>query len=120
MGGVAPFPADPGLCYHGAMLATVRSLYLCWRLLREPRVSPLAKLIPLAALAYAISPVDFLSDWALPGVGLLDDVTVVLVAVRLFLAITPRRIILDHYYWMNQPRKAARRKREEPSCRSLH
>jgi uncharacterized membrane protein YkvA (DUF1232 family) len=95
----------------GTMLATVRSLILCWRLLWEPRISPLLKLIPLAALAYAISPVDLLADWALPGIGVLDDVTVVLIAARIFLALVPRRIILDHYYWMSHPRKRRRSKR---------
>lgn len=98
------------------MLATIRALYLCWRLLRDPRVSPWAKLIPLAALGYAISPADFLSDWALPGIGALDDITVILVAARLFLAITPRRIILDHLHWLAQrPPRASRRRKPDPA-----
>jgi uncharacterized membrane protein YkvA (DUF1232 family) len=104
------------------MLATARSLYLCWRLLWDPRVSPFLKLVPLAALAYAISPVDVLSDWALPGIGLLDDLTVVLVAARVFLALVPRRILLDQTYWMTHGRRKLRRRKqreEEPTCRSI-
>ncbi len=51
------------------MRAALNYFRLCWRLWRDPRVSRLAKLIPVAALLYFISPIDVLPDWYIPGVG---------------------------------------------------
>ncbi len=98
------------------MLAGVRNIILCWRLLWDPRVSGFAKLVPIAAVLYAASPVDVLMDWSLPGIGVLDDAAVVLVAMRLFPRLAPRHVVADHLYWMAHPTKRPKARKEEPAC----
>ena len=87
------------------MRAVLVQAILTWRLFRDPRVSVFAKLVPFAAALYAISPVDILHDIALPGIGYLDDITVVLIAMRAFLAMAPRRVVQDHLYWIRHGRR---------------
>ncbi|HRW04607.1 MAG TPA: hypothetical protein P5121_05910 [Caldilineaceae bacterium] len=57
-----------------------RQLYQIWRALRDPSIPWAAKwLIPLAALAYWVSPIDLIPFFPV------DDIIVVLVALNLFL-----------------------------------
>lgn len=57
-----------------------RQLYQMWKALRDPSIPWAAKwLIPLAALAYWVSPVDLIPFFPV------DDIIVVLVALNLFL-----------------------------------
>ncbi len=51
-------------------------------LMRDPRVGKLQRFAMYAALAYLISPVDLIPDFAVPLVGWLDDATFVWMAVR--------------------------------------
>jgi uncharacterized membrane protein YkvA (DUF1232 family) len=61
---------------------------LAWRLLLDPQVSVLVKLIPVAVLAYVIMPFDLIPD-VVPVLGQLDDVAVILIGIRLFIALCP-------------------------------
>ena len=61
---------------------------LAWRLLLDPQVSLLAKLVPMAVLAYVIMPFDLIPD-VVPVLGQLDDVAVILIGIRLFIALCP-------------------------------
>ena len=54
----------------------------------DPQVSILAKLIPAAVLAYVIMPFDLIPD-VVPVLGQLDDVAVILLGIRLFIALCP-------------------------------
>lgn len=67
------------------LLANVR---LAVRLIREPRVALFAKSVPILAVVYVLSPVDFVPD-VLPLVGELDDVAILLVALNVFLRLCP-------------------------------
>jgi uncharacterized membrane protein YkvA (DUF1232 family) len=49
---------------------------MVWRMLVDSRVPPISKLIAIAALAYLVSPVDFLSD-LVPILGWVDDALIV-------------------------------------------
>ena len=69
----------------GALFAELR---LAWRLLREPRVSLFAKAVPLLAVLYVLSPLDFIPD-VLPVVGQLDDLGILVLSVKLFLRLCP-------------------------------
>jgi uncharacterized membrane protein YkvA (DUF1232 family) len=80
----------------------VRQFRLAWRLLWDPRVPGWTKLVPFLAFLYIISPVDFLPDWFF-GVGQLDDLGVLLVGVRLFTALVPEDIVLQHLEAMGLP-----------------
>jgi len=90
------------------MRAALGHILLSWRLLRDPRVSIFAKLVPFAALLYVISPVDLVSEIALPGIGYLDDAAVLLIALRVFLLLAPKRVVMDHLYWLSKAPKRPR------------
>ena len=74
---------------------TINEFILTWRLLRDPRVSMWAKIIPIAALLYVLSPLDFIPDFII-GIGQLDDLGVVFAGLRLFQAVIPGYITDEH------------------------
>lgn len=78
-----------------ALAQLVRTLRLVWRLLNDARVSRFPKLIIPAALLYVISPIDLLPDLAL-GLGQLDDVGIVALAIAMFIEVCPRAIVEEH------------------------
>jgi uncharacterized membrane protein YkvA (DUF1232 family) len=63
-------------------------LRVALRLMREPRVPLAVKSVLPAAALYLVSPIDMLPDF-LPGLGQIDDLVVVIAAVRLFLRLCP-------------------------------
>jgi uncharacterized membrane protein YkvA (DUF1232 family) len=65
------------------------------RLLREPRVPLLLKLIPVLAAGYVISPLDFVPD-VLPVIGQLDDLGIIFVALEGFLRLAPAEAVDFH------------------------
>jgi len=69
---------------------------LVWRLFRDRRVSGWVKLIPIAGLAYLLSPIDLLPDLLLPGLGELDDLTVILVSLKMFVDLAPPELVREH------------------------
>ena len=75
-----------------SLAGIVRNARLTWRLLGDGRVSAWLKLIPLAALVYVLLPFDFLPDF-FPGLGQLDDVAILFLALRLFLHLVPREAV---------------------------
>lgn len=65
------------------LTSLMRDITTAWRLLQDPQVSGLLKLLlPIAALVYFISPFDLLP-------GPFDDAVVLFVALRLFLQMAP-------------------------------
>lgn len=75
--------AKPGL--WRTLLSQVR---LASRLVREPAVPMVTKLVLAVAALYLIWPIDFLPD-LFPILGQLDDLGVVLAALELFLHLCP-------------------------------
>src|SRR4029077_11225028 len=70
-------------------------LGLSVRLLREPAVPPLTKALPILAVLYVISPLDFVPDF-LPILGQLDDLGVVLLALEGFTRLCPTEVVEFH------------------------
>jgi uncharacterized membrane protein YkvA (DUF1232 family) len=66
-----------------------------FRLLRDPRVPVWQKAIPVLAVLYVISPFDFVPD-LVPGLGQLDDIGIILAAMRLFETMAPEKIVNEH------------------------
>lgn len=65
-------------------------LRLAWRLLRDPRVAPrLSVAVPLLTLLYVVSPIDLLPD-VLLGLGQIDDLGVIGLAVLMLTRVVPR------------------------------
>lgn len=79
----------------GAIAQLIRTLELVWRLLNDARVSLVPKLIIPAALVYVISPIDVLPDVIL-GLGQLDDLGIIALALALFIEFCPRAIVEEH------------------------
>lgn len=69
---------------------------LAWRLYTDPRVSFLLKaMVPVLGLAYFIMPIDLLPDF-IPVLGQLDEVAIVLLLVRLFIALAPQDVVAEY------------------------
>ncbi len=84
-----------------------RAARLVWPLLRDRRVPLAVKSVPFVALLYVLSPVDLVPDF-LPALGQLDDLTVLLLSLLLFVRLCPQQLVQEHV-------EAARgRKRKDP------
>ena len=84
----------------GTLTQFVRTLQLVWRLLNDARVSLFPKLIVPAAILYVLSPIDLLPDVIL-GLGQLDDLGIVALAIALFIEFCPRAIVAEHRRALN-------------------
>ncbi len=79
-----------------ALLRTLAlKVRLAWRLLRDPAVSRIVKVIPLVAALYVVSPLDFIPD-VLPIVGQLDDLGLILLALDTFVRWSPTPAVTFH------------------------
>ena len=71
------------------------------RLLRDPRVSWAAKGVFAAAVAYFLFPLDVISDFML-GLGQIDDIVVLILGVKGFLALCPKNVVEEHVRLIDQ------------------
>ncbi len=69
---------------------------LILRLIGDKRVSPWLKAIPIAGIVYLISPIDIISDIALPVIGELDDAAILWLTNYLFIELCPPEIVQEH------------------------
>lgn len=93
----------PGPSLLGSLVTHVR---LTLRLLREPAVPVLVKTLPIAAVAYLLSPLDFVPDF-LPILGQLDDAGVLLLALGSFVKLCPSPAVEHHRTAMAEGRPFA-------------
>lgn len=70
-------------------------LTLLWRMVRDPDVPVIAKLVLPALAAYLAFPFDLVPDF-IPILGQLDDLVILAVGLGVFLWLTPRPVIEDH------------------------
>ncbi len=70
-------------------------LAVAGRLIFDRRVSGSAKLIPVAMIAYVLSPIDLIPDFLLPF-GVVDDLTAVLIGLQLFLHSAPPGVVEEY------------------------
>ena len=80
----------------GFLGGLIRQVRLAWRLLHDGRVPGWVKLIPAAGLIYLLSPIDFIPDLMLPGLGEVDDVLVLLLALKMFVDLSPPGVVSQH------------------------
>jgi uncharacterized membrane protein YkvA (DUF1232 family) len=90
-------PSDRG---PGWLRQWINNLRLAWRLIRDPQVPMWTKLVPLAALAYIVLPLDFVPDWML-GPGQVDDLGVFLLGLRLLIDMAPSQVVERHLMQMS-------------------
>lgn len=69
---------------------------LLFRLTRDPRVPRRNKIVLGAVAAYLVVPFDFIPDW-IPGVGQLEDLALVILAVDGMLRKVPVEILEEHW-----------------------
>jgi uncharacterized membrane protein YkvA (DUF1232 family) len=86
---------DPNRRSVGFWAELIKSFRLTWRLLLDPDVPLLTKLIPVGVVIYILSPVDLIPDPIL-GLGQIDDLTLLILGVQVFIAIVPRWIVQRH------------------------
>jgi len=79
----------------GILADIIKNARLTWRLLRDDRVLPWLKAIPLATLLYVLSPLDLVPDPIL-GLGQLDDLAIILLGIKLFIELCPEEIVRQH------------------------
>jgi len=72
----------------------LQNLRLAWRLLWNRRMPLWTKAVPLAAAIYLVWPADLLLDPVL-GLGQLDDLALILLAARLFIALAPADLVAE-------------------------
>jgi uncharacterized membrane protein YkvA (DUF1232 family) len=71
-------------------------LKLLWGLARDPRVSKADKAIVVGAIAYAALPADLIPDW-IPGLGEIEDVLIVAMALSRLLTHAGEEVLMDHW-----------------------
>lgn len=80
----------------GLLAELARTGRLVWRLLRDPRVATVTKVVvPALTAAYVLLPVDFLPD-VVPALGQLDDLAILLLGTRLFIELCPPEVVRQH------------------------
>ena len=82
------------------LMGTIRQLPLYLRmffgLFRDPRVSTVDKVLVGAAIAYLLTPVDFVPDW-IPFLGQVDDVFLLVTALKRLMQNAGKRVVAEHW-----------------------
>lgn len=92
-----------------SLSSVMRDLTVAWRLFMDPSVPSMLKiLLPALALIYWISPLDLL-----PGLPF-DDIAVLLVLARFFVAMVPKDTLNRAYGGEHAPRAQAPQPEEDP------
>jgi hypothetical protein len=84
--------SEPRKIDNGNKLGWLRGVadhfILVWRLWKDPRISPLLKLLPLGSLVYLVSPFDLPTP--------IDDAGVIWFFTYLFIESCPPEIVAEH------------------------
>lgn len=71
-------------------------LRLLFGLMTDPRVAAVDKLLVVGAIAYIVTPIDFLPDF-IPFLGEVDDVYLLVMSLQRLISNAGRRVLLDHW-----------------------
>jgi uncharacterized membrane protein YkvA (DUF1232 family) len=85
----------PYLGSNDVVHQVAQQMKLFYRLMRDPRVHWLTKMIPVAVGVYLVSPIDWLQN-AVPVLGQLGDVALIALGFRLFLEFSPPEVVHEH------------------------
>ncbi len=97
----------------GTGLRLWRVLRLVWPLFRDRRVPLVVKSVPIVALLYAISPVDLVPDF-FPALGQLDDLSVLLLSLLLFVRLCPPEVVREHLEPTAEPGRKSQPEADKP------
>jgi uncharacterized membrane protein YkvA (DUF1232 family) len=79
----------------------VQQAKLAYNLILDPRVHPIVKLIPVAAVAYLFLPTDLVPD-IIPIVGQVDDLAILMIGLRFFFEFAPPEVVQEHLKRLSQ------------------
>lgn len=77
----------------GVVRNVLNQLKLIFRLMGDSRVNIFAKLIPVGALIYLVSPVDAIS---IPFIGAVDDAALLWLGSYVFTELCPPAVVAEH------------------------
>ena len=77
----------------GVVRNVLNQLKLIFRLMGDSRVNIFAKLIPIGALVYLVSPVDAIS---IPVIGVVDDAALLWLGSYIFTELCPPEVVAEH------------------------
>jgi uncharacterized membrane protein YkvA (DUF1232 family) len=83
-----------------------QQLKLVYQLMLDPEVPIYLKILPFAAILYLLFPFDFLPD-VIPGIGQLDDITILVVGAKMFIELAPDQVVSRHLQKMRRNGKLA-------------
>jgi uncharacterized membrane protein YkvA (DUF1232 family) len=69
---------------------------LGWRLLRDRRVPVRLKSMVVLTLLYLVSPLDIIPDFFFPGIGYVDDATLLLLIGYYLIHSSPQQVVDEH------------------------
>ncbi|MEW6298551.1 MAG: DUF1232 domain-containing protein [Thermodesulfobacteriota bacterium] len=75
---------------------------LYWRLFTDRRVPLHAKAVLLAGVLYVLSPVDLIPFLLFPVLGAVDDLTIFLLAARVFISLCPPDVVQEQVKKISQ------------------
>jgi uncharacterized membrane protein YkvA (DUF1232 family) len=76
---------------------------LVYRLFLDPEVPIYLKALPFIGVVYLLIPFDFLPD-VIPGLGQLDDLTILIIGAKMFIDMAPRQAVERHIESMRSQR----------------
>ena len=92
-----------------------RNVYLVWKLTLDSRVPLLLKLLVPMALIYFVVPVGLIPDLLPFGVGLIEDVLLLLLAVWMLLHFAPQDVVAEYAPWRTRTRAGQNPVEKDPS-----
>ena len=82
---------------QGGMLRNfVLRLKLIGKLMGDRRVNFFLKLLPIASVAYLISPIDLAPGLVFPVIGVLDDAAILWIGSTLFVELCPPAVVKEY------------------------
>ena len=93
----------------------VRTVYLVWKLTFDSRVPLLLRLLVPTALVYFVIPVSVVPDVLPFGVGLIEDVLLLMLAVWALIRYSPAHVVADYAPWRASSKSSPRTPGGDPS-----
>ncbi len=85
----------------------IRTAYLVWKLTFDSRVPLLLRLLVPTALVYFVIPVSIVPDVLPFGVGLIEDVLLLLLAVWALIRFAPAHVVEDYAPWRSSSKPSS-------------
>lgn len=91
-----------------------RDIVLTGRLMVDRRVGGMLKLIPLAMVAYILSPLDLIPDIFVP-LGIVDDISALVIGLQLFIHSAPPDVVAEYRGQIPRGTAQNKPKRDQPT-----